>query len=215
MQWRMIRRRGPQASWTLVGDPAQSSFPQARESEAAMKDLVGRSQLRRFTLSTNYRSPKEIFNLAAAFIARVVPDADLPDAVRSTGLIPEVATTTPDELVVQMERHLIRLAGQVSGTVAVIAPRSRYSEIQRATLASDRLSAFDARLIVVTPLQAKGLEYDGVLVLSPDEIVAEAPGAERVLYVALTRATQRMVTLDVVGQQWREGLDPDLYRTLG
>ena len=126
-----------------------------------------------------------------------------------------MATTTPDELVVQMERHLIRLAGQVSGTVAVIAPRSRYSEIQRATLASDRLSAFDARLIVVTPLQAKGLEYDGVLVLSPDEIVAEAPGAERVLYVALTRATQRMVTLDVVGQQWREGLDPDLYRTLG
>ena len=53
------------------------------------------------------------------------------------------------------------------------------------------------RLWFVTPLEAKGLEYDAVVVVSPDEVVAESPGGVRVLYVALTRPTQRLVTLDV------------------
>ena len=63
------------------------------------------------------------------------------------------------------------------------------------------------RLIMVTPLQAKGLEYDGVLVVSPDDVVAESPGGERVLYVALTRPTQRLITLDrIPNAAWRRPL---------
>ena len=72
-------------------------------------------------------------------------------------------------------------------------------------------------MVVVTPLQAKGLEYDGVLVVGPDEIVAESAGGVRTLYVALTRPTQRLVTLDPVAGHgpvgngsavagWRRGL---------
>ncbi|NLE98509.1 MAG: AAA family ATPase, partial [Propionibacterium sp.] len=57
MQWRMLRRRGPQASWTVVGDPAQSSYPDHAETEKAMAEIIGRGQHRTFTLSTNYRSP--------------------------------------------------------------------------------------------------------------------------------------------------------------
>ena len=76
------------------------------------------------------------------------------------------------------------------------------------TMSDQRLSQLEDRLVVVTPLQAKGLEYDGVLVVAPDEIVDDAPGAERVLYVALTRATQRMTALDVnapgTTAAWRE-----------
>ena len=60
---------------------------------------------------------------------------------------------------------------------------------------------------VADPAQAKGLEYDGVLVVSPDEIIAEAPGGARVLYVALTRATQMMITLDVDTSDWRQLLN--------
>ena len=59
---------------------------------------------------------------------------------------------------------------------------------------------------MVTPLQAKGLEYDGVLVVAPDKIVAESPGGVRVLYVALTRPTQRLVRRsmpDPAGGDWR------------
>ena len=206
MQWRMLRRRGPQASWTLVGDPAQSSYPDAAESERAVSDLVGRAPLRRFTLSTNYRSPSEVFDLAAKVITRVFPDASLPRAVRNTGLVPKLAETDEAGLAEAIIALTLGLAGHVSGTVGIIVPPSRLGATTRLAMSDPRLAALEERLLVVTSLQAKGLEYDGVLVVCPDEIVAEAPGAERVLYVALTRATQRMTILDVGTSTWRAAL---------
>ena len=206
MQWRMLRRRGPQASWTLVGDPAQSSYPDAQEAQQALDALVGRAPLRRFTLSTNYRSPAEVFDLAAKVITRVFPEATLPKAVRMTGLEPKLVDTDAQHLAEAIREQLIDLAGHVSGTIGVVVPPSRFREVQRLTMSDPRLVALEERLIVVTALQAKGLEYDGVLVLSPDEIISEAPGGERVLYVALTRATQRMTVLDVDSSAWRVAL---------
>ena len=203
MQWRMLRRRGPQSSWTIVGDPAQSSYPHQDETARAMADLVGRGPSRTFTLSTNYRSPSEVFELASKVIMKVFPDADLPKAVRSTGVEPLLARTTRAGLHDELRDQLVELAGQVSGTIGVICPPSLIQDVVRHVMQNVRLREFENRLIVVTALQAKGLEYDGVVVVSPDGIVAEAPGAERVLYVALTRATQRMVTLDVDTSNWR------------
>ncbi len=192
MQWRMLRRRGPQASWTIVGDPAQSSFPDPDETARAMTDLVGRAPFRQFRLSTNYRSPAEVFNLAAKVITTVQPDADLPEAVRRTGFAPQLEATTPEGLDDALRQHVSRLADQVTGTIGVVSPPSLIERV-RAALATSHPD----RVRVVTPLQAKGLEYDGVLVVSPDDVVAEAPGGVRVLYVALTRPTQRLVTLDL------------------
>ena len=206
MQWRMLRRRGPQASWTLVGDPAQSSYPDAAELERAVNDLVGRAPLRRFTLSTNYRSPSEIFDLASKVINRVFPEASLPRAVRNTGLVPKLAETDEAGLAEAIITLSLGLAGHVSGTLGIIVPPSRLGATTRLAMSDPRLAALEERLIVITALQAKGLEYDGVLVVCPDEIVTEAPGAERVLYVALTRATQRMAVLDVGTSVWRTAL---------
>ena len=205
MQWRMLRRRGPQSSWTIVGDPAQSSYPNQDETTRALDELVGRAPTRRFTLSTNYRSPAEVFNLAAKVITKVFPDADLPVAVRTTGLEPRLASTRPEDADAAIVREVLTLAGQVTGTIGVICPPSRLRDVLRLSMSDERLAQLEDRLLVVTALQAKGLEYDGVLVVSPDDIVAEAPGAERVLYVALTRATQRMTTLDVTDSTaaWR------------
>lgn len=90
------------------------------------------------------------------------------------------------------------------GTIGVVVPPSRLEAVTKLVLGDPRLAAFEERLLIVTALQAKGLEYDGVCVVAPDEIIAEAPGAERVLYVALTRATQRLVTIDVNSSNWRE-----------
>ncbi len=205
MQWRMLRRRGPQASWTIVGDPAQSSYPHADETRKALAEVVGRGQHRRFVLSTNYRSPSEVFDLAAQVITKVHPDALLPKAVRSTGVRPRLLTT--DTLDDTLRDEVIRLAGQVTGTIGIVVPPSMLTDVTRLVLGDPRLAAFEERLLVVTALQAKGLEYDGVVVVSPDGIVAETPGAERVLYVALTRATQRLVTIDVGEGRWRQLLD--------
>ncbi|AQP47436.1 helicase [Tessaracoccus aquimaris] len=207
MQWRMLRRRGPQSSWTIVGDPAQSSYPYPEETAKALDELIGRAQRRTFTMSTNYRSPSEVFDLAAKVITKVYPDAELPKAVRSTGIEPRLEATTAADLPAALRGILLDLAGQVNGTIGIVVPPSRLSEVQLLLMGDDRLAAFEDRLIVVTALQAKGLEYDGVVVVSPDEIVAEAPGGVRVLYVALTRATQRLVTLDVDTSKWRSLLD--------
>ncbi|WP_316670664.1 UvrD-helicase domain-containing protein [uncultured Propionibacterium sp.] len=204
MQWRMIRRRGPQASWTIVGDPAQSSYPDAGQNERAVRDLTGRAPQRTFRLATNYRSPAEVMNLAGSYIRRLVDDADLPNAVRSTGEQPRLLSCAPDSAADEIRAQVSALASRVEGTVGVIVPPSRHEEIAALDLGDPE------RVFVVTALEAKGLEYDAALVIAPDEIVDEAPGGPRVLYVALTRPTQLLVTLDITPGAfpgaWRKGL---------
>ena len=101
------------------------------------------------------------------------------------------------------------LAENVEGTIGVIAAPSRLGSLSSLSSAeSGAISANAERVVFLSPLNAKGLEFDGVIVVGPDEIVAESPGGVRVLYVALTRPTQRLVTLDV-GESagaWRESL---------
>ena len=204
MQWRMLRRRGPGASWTVVGDPAQSSWSDPAESARSLAELVGSAPVRRFRMSTNYRSPAEVFELASRVVVQDFPDADLPRAVRATGHLPQLRTTLPDELPRSVVDAVRDLLAEVDGTVGVVCPPSRAADVsgalQEAGLLVDRVR-------VVTPLQSKGLEYDGVLVVTPDNIVAESPGGVRALYVALTRPTQRLVTLDAEPDPgWRKAL---------
>lgn len=195
MQWRMLRRRGSQASWTVVGDPAQSSWPDVDESAAALRELIGSAPHRDFRLSTNYRSPAEVFRLAAEVVRRDFPSADLPVAVRSTGVEPLLLTVGEDDLVRRLGSVLAELAELVEGTVGVIAAPSRLPDLAAAEWSG--MAAQPDRLSFLSPLNAKGLEYDAVVVIAPDEVVAESPGGSRVLYVALTRPTQRLVTIDV------------------
>ena len=204
MQWRMLRRRGAQASWTIVGDTAQSSWPDTQEYEHALTELVGRAPVRRFRMSTNYRSPAEVFDLAAKVVQRDYPQADLPVAVRETGIEPELLVSPREELRAHLIEIVTRLAGEVEGTIGVIAPAGLVEELQ----ALDVEPSITPRIAVVTALEAKGLEYDAVIVVSPDDIVAENSGGVRVLYVALTRPTMRLVTIDL-GQpgSWRAGLE--------
>lgn len=209
MQWRMLRRRGPQASWTLVGDPAQSSYPNLDETRRALRDLIGRGVSRNYRLTKNYRSPAEVMELAGQVIKAVYPDADLPTAVRHTGVAPRLLTSEPDQLNETLARVVTQLAGEVEGTIAVICPRAREPEV-RQMLAHTPLPVGTAeRLAVLTALQSKGLEYDAAVVVAPDEIVEHTQGGMRVLYVALTRPTRRLVTIDLTAGEpgaWRESL---------
>ena len=89
MQWRMVGRRGRTATWTIVGDPAQSSWPEPAGVRRAARRRSATRPRHEFHLSTNYRNSKEIYDFAARYAERVGLDADLPDAVRSTGVEPE------------------------------------------------------------------------------------------------------------------------------
>jgi DNA helicase IV len=195
MQWRMVGRRGRHASWTIVGDAAQSSWPYADEAATARADAVGDKDENFFRLTTNYRNSAEIFALAADLARAAIPGADLPNAVRRTGAEPRVAEVDPHELAGTVRAAVDTLADQVEGTVAVVAPVGRLAAVRTWLGARG-----GGRLSVLEALDTKGLEFDGIVVVEPDEIVAESPAGIRTLYVVLTRATQQ---LDVVGTSHR------------
>lgn len=193
MQWRMLGRRGRHASWTIVGDEAQSSWPHPLESAAARKEALDGKPEHAFRLSTNYRNSAEIYELAAKVAAIAVPEPDLADAVRRTGELPQHHIVGAAELIATARTSAQEILGRVDGTVAVVVPRARLDEM-RSELA-DLVDQHDGRLRVLDGLDTKGLEFDGVVVVEPDGITDEAIAGWRTLYVVLTRATQLLTTV--------------------
>ncbi|GAA1512696.1 HelD family protein [Kribbella lupini] len=191
MQWRMVTRRGPQASWTIVGDPAQSSWPDPDEARTAMETMLSHLQRHTFRLSTNYRNSAEIYAFAGEVIRQQIPDADLPDAVRRTGVEPEHRIFDAGKVAEASADAAAELLDLVEGTVGVIVPPKLRPAVD-AVLAELN----DPRIATLTPLESKGLEYDAVVVVEPDRIVSDTLGGVRALYVVLTRATQRMITIN-------------------
>ncbi|MFC4786082.1 HelD family protein [Nocardioides sp. MAHUQ-72] len=210
MQWRMVGRRGRTASWTIVGDPAQSSWPVPAESAAARAAALEGKDVHEFHLSTNYRNSSEIYAHAAAYAERVGLDADLPTAVRSTGVEPVVLTGVAD-LEGATRQAVAEIAGQVGGTVGIVVPVARRSEVNawlaswpefaddaagaRAAVDSSVTPSGDDRIVVLTGLDTKGLEFDGIVVVRPQEIEDESATGRATLYVVLTRATQLLTTI--------------------
>ncbi|MGI8614782.1 MAG: HelD family protein [Nocardioidaceae bacterium] len=193
MQWRMLARRGRHASWTIVGDPAQSSWPAAAEADAARAEALSGKQQHAFRLSTNYRNSAEIFGFAAEVASLAVPDPDLPQAVRSTGSHPEHLVVAAAHRMSAVRSAALELAGTLEGSVAVVTPVGL--RVALAKELADLVSAAAGRIRVLDALDTKGLEFDGVVVAEPGQIVTESPTGWRTLYVVLTRATQRLVTV--------------------
>ena len=189
MQWRMIGRRGAYASWTIVGDPAQTAWSgDTDELDRARDRALGSRRRNTYSLTTNYRNSSEIFAVAARVIRTIMPDLPLPSAVRSTGVEPVDlvvgAAQLPEAVREAAEKHL----SDVDGTIGVITPVSRRDEM------AGWVAGLPERVRVVTALQAKGMEYDAVVLVEPAEIAIDTSGT-RTLYVALSRATQRLTTV--------------------
>ena len=182
MQWRMVGRRGRTASWTIVGDPAQSSWPVPAESAAARAAALEGKDVHEFHLSTNYRNSSEIYEYAAAYAERVGLDADLPTAVRSTGVEPRAVTGVTD-LEAATREAVAEIAGRSAAPSAIVVPVARRSEVNawlaswpefaddapgaRAAVDSSVAPSGDDRIVVLTGLDTKGLEFDGIVVVRP------------------------------------------------
>ncbi|MFI8399218.1 HelD family protein [Streptomyces sp. NPDC085463] len=210
MQWRMVGRRGRHATWTVVGDPAQSSWSDPDEAAVARDEALGSRPRRRFELTVNYRNPAEIAELAAKVLALAMPGKESPRAVRSTGVeprfvaVPEGAGDADLAETVRFEAR--RLLEQVEGTVGVVVAMRRREEAAR------WLAELGDRVVALGSLEAKGLEYDATVVVSPAEIADESPAGLRVLYVALTRATQQLTVVAGAGDLPDAAGVPDLLR---
>lgn len=205
MQWRMVGRRGRHATWTVVGDPAQSSWSDPDEAAEARDEALGTRPRRRFQLTVNYRNPAEIAELAAKVLALAMPGSKSPSAVRSTGVEPRFSVVR-DSLPQTVRAEAARLLDRVDGTVGVVVAMQRREEAAR------WLAGLGERVVALGSLEAKGLEYDATVVVSPAEIADESPAGLRVLYVALTRATQQLTIVSADRDEPDPNGVPDLLR---
>ncbi|EFE67005.1 conserved hypothetical protein [Streptomyces viridosporus ATCC 14672] len=188
MAWRLLMRRSPTRSMTLVGDPAQTSEAGGVGSWADILAPYVEDRWEHTRLGVNYRTPAEIMDVAAAVVRAEHPDFEPPGSVRSTGVRPWARAT--DDLPGAVAKAVGELT-PAEGRLAVIAPR----ELHRALAA--RLDGVEAGaepdlthgVVLLDPRQAKGLEFDSVLVVEPGRYGTSD------LYVALTRATQRLGVL--------------------
>ncbi|HKN95891.1 MAG TPA: RNA polymerase recycling motor ATPase HelR [Pseudonocardiaceae bacterium] len=174
MDWRVLMRRCPGRSFTVVGDLAQRrSAAGARSWDAMLERYVpGRWVYR--SLSVNYRTPAEIMAVAAAVLAEFAPGVRPPESVRATGVRPWSRKVTEAGLPAAIGEFVRDEAGR-EGTSVVIGPPGVPGTVPAA--------------------QTKGLEFDAVLVVAPERILADGPRGAAELYVALTRATQRLGVL--------------------
>jgi DNA helicase IV len=198
MAWRMVMRRCPSRSMTIVGDMAQASELGGGSSwqEVLGPNLGDRYRMERLTI--NYRTPAEIAEVAADVLEAIDPGLHPPRPVRETGITPWQAEAPPGELgslLGDLAREESAAIG--AGNLAVIVPADRLDELTRAVgvgvpdvVLED--ASLDRPVVVLSVKQVRGLEFDSVLVADPARIVADSAAGLNDLYVAITRATQRL-----------------------
>jgi DNA helicase IV len=199
MAWRMLMRRCPVKSMTIVGDVAQTGDLAGLSSwEQALGQYVG-DRWRLAGLTINYRTPAEIMDVAADVLAGIDPALEAPRSVRTAGFAPWRLETSQEDLAGEVARAAVELSAQSGeGKLAVIVPAARLADLARAVTAALPGTAvgddpdLSSPAVVLTVPQAKGLEFDAVLIADPAQIIDGSPRGLNDLYVALTRATQRV-----------------------
>ncbi len=193
MAWRTLMRRCPSRSMTVVGDIAQTGSAAGAASWGRVLDPYVAGRWREAGLSVNYRTPAELMAVAADVLKLVDPGLKAPESVRETGVRPWAAEISDLSEIAPIVR------AEMDGRVVVIVPMSQEAEIGReivagvpGAVAGPGLAALDAPVAVLTVADAKGLEFDSVIVVEPDRILRESPRGPSDLYVALTRATRRL-----------------------
>lgn len=207
MQWRMVARRCPTGSITILGDLGQSSAAEPPASWMEVLRDVGGCDITVAELTINYRTPTEIMDVAARVLAGAAPGLQPPRSVRS-GAKPVVLHVSAPQLVDEVVRAAREEAKRSpDGKVAVIGPPSIVEPIAAALDVNHvhHPDVLDDPVAVLSVDEARGLEFDSIIVGEPSRIVAECAGGFRALYVALTRATQRLVI--VTSSELPSGLD--------
>ncbi|GGP87086.1 HelD family protein [Streptomyces roseolilacinus] len=191
MAWRLLMRRVPTRSMTLVGDPAQTGDPAGCGSwREILAPYVG-DRYEHVTLGVNYRTPAEVMEAAAEARRAEEPGFRPPRSVRSTGVPPWETVT--DDLPAAVAEAVARETRD-EGRLAVIAPAAHLPALAAALPGAAHGPDPDLTrpVVLLEPRQAKGLEFDTVVVADPDAIRAAGPHGANDLYVASTRATQRL-----------------------
>ena len=199
MAWRMVMRRIPTRSMTVVGDVAQRGSAAGARSWAQMLDPYVKGRWREELLTVNYRTPAEIMAVAADVLAAAAPGERPPESVREEGEAPRAVRglARVADVVAKEVAEMGAASGQ-GGRLAVIAPGNLIAELTRAlpeAVPGDHAEVLDSPVALLTVGQAKGLEFDRVVLADPAGILAQSPAGDHDLYVAITRATHRITVV--------------------
>jgi DNA helicase IV len=212
MQWRVLLRRAPLRSFTIVGDVAQASSAASSTSwEATLSPLVGENW-RLEELTVNYRTPSQIVDAAERVAEASGLQVTRSRSVRTTPWPVDALTTDTDAAFADSVADRVAEMTAAGGTTAVIAPASRYEALAERLVAAfgDDLGVgargLSRPVALLTPAEAKGLEFDSVVVASPAGVVAENTRGASALYVAMTRSTQRLTLVLAPGETAPRGL---------
>jgi DNA helicase IV len=195
MAWRVLMRRCPSRSMTVVGDLAQTG---SRAGAGSWDDVLGPYVAQRWRLeelTINYRNPAEIAELSDNVLAAIDVDITPPRSVRRSGVAPRAIRVS--SMAAELPAVVAEEAAAVGdGRLAVLAPAAGVDELRTILGSSEQrapgVDDLDAPVTVLTVHQAKGLEFDAVVLVDPAAIVAESPRGLNDLYVALTRTTHRL-----------------------
>ena len=203
MQWRVLVRRNPLKSFTIVGDVAQAATPAGSSGwAAALEPHIGQSW-RLEELTVNYRTPEQISRVAEATALAHSINITQSRAVR-IGDWP-VLVNLVDDLVAGVRAAVVADRELGTGSIAVVSSASMLQElfVDLVQLFGDQVGrgavGLSRAITVLTPQEAKGLEFDTVIVAEPAQIVGETSRGAAALYVAMTRPTQRLVIVASAG----------------
>jgi hypothetical protein len=201
MQLRSVRRRSRNGSVTVVGDLAQSTGPWARDSwddviSALKQDFPAVAE----ELTLGYRVPEQVFALAAQLLPSAAPRVTPPRVIRRGPADPDLRQVDADDRVAEAVSAARNHAGR-GHFVGIVCPATLRDELSEALRRADVAWSDASRgtlsksINVVGPEEAKGLEFDAVVVLEPEEIVRESEQGLRLLYIALTRTTRYLTVV--------------------
>jgi DNA helicase IV len=198
MQWRLIARRVPVRSMTVVGDVAQTGSAAGASAWSDVLDPIVEGRWRLEELTVNYRTPAEVMDIATALLeAHGVAVKPARSAREATWPPAAVRLPAPDaDSVTQAVARALAADDDAleGGRMAVVTPRSGYGYLA-AAVGSALDGDLAARVDVLSVDEVKGLEFDAVTVVDPQAMLAESPRGVNDLYVALTRPTQRLTVL--------------------
>jgi hypothetical protein len=209
MQWRVLVRRVPSRSMTVVGDVAQTGSAAGTTSWANVLDVHAPDRWRVEELTVNYRTPAVVMEPAVALLAGAGIAVKAPQSARE-GDWPPTARHVPansDAGLDARRADLTQLSDAVltalaaddealgGGRFVVITPRSLHADLADVLTPRFEVTALAGRVDVLTVAQVKGLEYDAVVLVAPATIIAESRRGVNDLYVAMTRPTQRLTVL--------------------
>lgn len=191
MAWRMVMRRIPNRWMTVIGDTAQTGDAAGSTSWSDVFTPYVAQRWHLAELTVNYRTPSEITRYANRILTQISPDQKAPQSLRSNGIEPYAMRAD---------------SGDAAAAAARLAAAENWPGLTTIIVADESAAATAAEVAAVNPdltvhavTASKGLEFDNVILLEPSDLVAGSSRGLSDLYVALTRATQRVVVVHEKG----------------